>query len=316
MAPTSIPIGTGTVDFTKTLSSTFTTYRAGFGRFLAIGAAVALVTFVATTVYLVVYFQWLAGLIGRVSVNPSAADLAGLPGLTAIATAVLMLPVMLVAWWGALALCVLADGVLTGQPVTVREAVRQGWSRLVSLLPIVVIAAVVTGLLLWWFMVWVVSWVDKLAASPDSAALHMLGVGAIITVVCLVLGVVGYILAVRWYVAFPVMVSEKKSILPALGRSWRMTKGSALMIFLLILVVGMAVGIVTSIPSVPGSLVMVSMSVGVDTSAGASALMGRLTWATIAMMAVTFVITAFITPVTAIMSQVVYRTRLAAVPVA
>jgi len=299
------------VDFGKTFSATFKTYRARLGGFLALGFGLAVVTFLFAMIYTLIFMHWLTSLVGSLPATPAVADLHSMPWVTGLMTGILCLPALVGTWWANLGFCAMADSVQKGQKMTILQAAKQGWARLVSLLPVIVVAAVAVGILMWGMIAWILGLSAQVEASPNSVPWGIIGAGALITILTLVIVVVAIWLTVKWFVTFPVMVSEQASVWKALRRSWRMTKGSGLMIFLIVLVAGIVIGVVSQIGAIPGSIMIVSMSTSASlSSAGVAHLLGQTTAAVIVILAVTCVITALTAPVLPIASQVVYRERL------
>jgi len=297
------------LDFGRTFSALFATYKARWHSFIGLGLMVGVVTFVWTTVVTGLWMWWLFALIDRLGPDASVAAL-GAVGPAVGLLCVALIPVMLAGWWANLAICTVADAALTEQTVTIKEALKLTWHRLLSLIPVVAAIMVVVGLLVWAWMAWLLGSVSRLAATPnnDQAIWQVVGVSLALIPVVLVLSVVAYFLTVKWFVTFPVMVVEQASLVKALGRSWQIVKGASGMVFLMILVVGFAAGMINQIVAVPGSLMM--MSVGtINSPASAMAVLGQVIIGLAISLGLVCVVTAVTTPILPILSQVVYRDR-------
>ena len=216
-------------------------------------------------------------------------------------------------WWANLAFCAVAQGEYQGRRVLVGEAAKTGLTGLKSLIPLGVGLTVVLGFIVWGLMWWALDFAQKMMACQRSSCLDDAVNIIIVTVpvICLLslaTVVMSYILNVKWFLAFPVMVSEKTGIWHALSRSWTVTKGSGGIIFIIIFLAGVAVGVVNQIAVLP--VTVLTPPLAGSSYNDLSFFFAQATPETLATGVIILVITVFALPILPIASQVVYQDRM------
>ncbi|MCL2784184.1 MAG: glycerophosphoryl diester phosphodiesterase membrane domain-containing protein [Propionibacteriaceae bacterium] len=216
----------------------------------------------------------------------------------------LMLGTLVAAWWASLMCCSIADSELTCQPRSVRQAAKTVMPGFKSLALLMVIISIGFGLLTWGVLAWYTYIVGSLGPDTSIWTSITLSMG-VLFVLGLIAMVVSYYLSVKWFVAFPAIIGEKVGIWKALSRSWQITKGSSGMILIIVIVTTIVLGTLSQIIAVPAGL----MSLPVW-------FVGNSPMATIMVSMVLTVILSFAfvmvtLPITPILSQVVYRDRIA-----
>ena len=304
------------LDFTATVKSTFRIYKARFGTLIGLALIAGVVSAIGMTVYYLIGAAWIDKAAHYLALGRIDSTVSSLLMTSAAVSSVVVFLACLVGWWVNLSFCAVAQGEYEGRRVQIGDAARTGLAGLTSLIPIGAAAAVAFGFLLWGLLWWVVDFIQEMAVCSgyrcmDAAVGRVLMVSIVICVVSLALAVVSYILATKWFVAFPVMVSEKTSIWRGLSRSWTITKGSAGMIFVIILLTGIALGVASQIAAVPITVMTTSFA-GTSTT-NPFVILNQMWPEVIIASAITLVISIFAQPILPVASQVVYQDRMRAV---
>jgi len=285
-------------------------YKDHFGAFFGIGAFMAVILFVVEAVIVGFGAMWAVSLGDAMSTGDTPVTVGS--GLVLILLFGVMIAISMIAqWWTSCAVCAVTDAALYGHKLSVGHALRATFPRLSSLWVWSLVAAVIVGVVLWFALGGMVSLLVMSvgATTSNTIIVRQLVVGMLVfALVCLVITVVAYVLQVMWFVTLPVMVVERVSVTRAWSRSARVTRGSRGIIFLLILVVGLALGFATSVIQTPVSLLLTPVMVS-STGPGLD-----LTQIIVPLMVELLIICAVIavtTPVLPIISHLVYRDRTA-----
>jgi len=258
---------------------------------------------------------WIASIVQRVNLGVSNL-LTAIPAEAALAGAVFFFALILVGWWASLGFCAITEGEYQGRRVLVGDAMKMGFTRLSSLLPAALGLAVAYGAVTYGLIVWMIHIVtDAMQCTYyDCADEMMMKLVTVLVAVCvglLVFAVVACILNVKWFLAFPVMTSENLTVWQALSRSWIITKGSAGIIFVIILLYEIAVGIANQMTVLPFSLSEMSWAqnppYGPDSIWQAWTQMVPMA---LGSSALSLLVTIASMPILPIASQVVYRDRM------
>jgi|GEM_PF-3253985 len=289
--------------FSVTFSNVFQILKTRFGPMFVLGLCTQLVYAVVrnllTSGSYSVVSQWTS--VGSVSFP--AVGGTGM-WITSTATMAVTMFIMLpVTWWASLAMCVMAEGELSGRRLTIGQALRTSLTPLGSLVPFIVLFVVggaVVGMGSLWLVVGFLS-------SHDSAA--MLGFAVLIVFVTWVVGLVGLLwLSVKLLITFPAMVVEHVPTRRALSRSWRITQGSGWSIFAMLIVINIVSVIASYIVTLIASAIFSLSGSPVTTS-------GVTWWARLGVsLVLSAVISGIVMAVTSILSQVVYRDRVGYLP--
>ena len=295
-APTPPPVPK--LDFGHTVSTAFKIYKARFSRFLGVAAIAAAVVFISMSIVMVLSAetieQW------GYSLEHSSSFSSQSIWWFSVALGVVMGLSSLVGYWGSLACCVVADGELKGNQMSLGQASRIAISRLRSLVPI----GLALGVVYVFLMVGMVWWINHFMSTTMYSAEEQIVVSvlAFILIICILSigsSVLIYVFTSKWFVTHPVMVAENTTVWKGISRSNSLTKGSAGIVFLIILVMGFAIGIVAQLVIMPMSFAMSLSQTLVDNSAlllVASLFAGCL-------------VAMFVIPIMPIISQVVYWNR-------
>ncbi|MCL2784185.1 MAG: hypothetical protein FWD55_01870 [Propionibacteriaceae bacterium] len=300
-----MPPSPASLDFGKVFTLSFAIYKEKIKSFIPVGIIVMAVTFVITAITAVVSIFW----ISTGAVNDLDALLgAGFLWFVIVLTGVISLVSLTASWWAGLVCCALTDAHLLGEEITIRQATKNTAKSLVSLLPVGAgVVLVIMGVFAL-FSAWMISIIVSMDGPPDVIPLiivQMAGffLGFFLLVVLAMIA--SYFLNVKWFVAFPVMVSEQTTIIKGWKRSWAITKTAGGWILLIIILVGMAMGFVMSIPMIPTAFIsFTGEQLGAAGAIVPSIVSYLITWAVLIL----------VMPVMPIISQVVYRERLQRTP--
>ncbi|MDR0783463.1 MAG: glycerophosphoryl diester phosphodiesterase membrane domain-containing protein [Propionibacteriaceae bacterium] len=281
------------LNFGEVISSSFKVYRRRFGPLIGLSLILALAVAGLTGLYLLWFMNWVMNYADKLYRTTPPELIWG----TTLSVSVLTLLLVVVGWWSTLGFCALADAELTGQSLSLGQAIKVAINRVTSLLPIALVVAAGIAAFTLGIMAWTTQFLD-LGTNPDNAVGTMIVTILLVTLGSLIAVVVSYYLQAKLFLTFPVMVVEARSIWKALPRSWRITKGSALINFLIIFVVGIVVGAVTSVSTLP--LLPAGIAMGMGS-------VGALTIGLIAMVVLMAIAIVFTAPFLPVASQVVYR---------
>ena len=300
------------LDFTATVKSTFRIYKARFGTLIGLGLIAGVVSGIGVVVFYLMGAAWINQASRYIQLGRIDSTVSSMLATSAVVSGMVVFLACLVGWWVNLSFCAVTRGELEGRQVQIGEAARTGLAGLTSLIPVGAAAAVAFGLCLWGLLWWVVDFIQEMTycngyRCVDTVIGGVLMATIVICVASLVLTVVSCILMTKWFLAFPVMVSEKTSIWRGLSRSWTITKGSAGMIFVIILLTGIAMSVVSQIAATPVMATTTSFA-GTSTT-DLSVLLGQMWPELIVTSAITLVISIFAQPILPIASQVVYQDR-------
>lgn len=141
-----------------------------------------------------------------------------------------LVPTLVVSVLATAVLTVATADIAADRPVGVADVVARGvraFPRLLVLLALAVVAGIAVGLALV---------VTLLAAATVP------GVGLVVSIALLVLVVLGLVVAVRIYPVFALTTLERTGPVESLRRTWSLTRGRALALFGIALVMGLATG--------------------------------------------------------------------------
>jgi hypothetical protein len=303
------------IDLGRTFSTMFKVYKAALGKFIGISAVATVVTGVLIAVATVAFVAFLVTnfLNNIYAYSDPAKVMMSIIAPTVVFTIVLIVFSVVITWAGSIGNVAEADANLTQATLPVGRAIGIGFKKALSTVPIVLVIAVGVGLVTWGLMAVLTSAISNVAyspyADPTEYLVPLLGSLGLFSVVMIVLVVVEYVVMVKCFLTFPIMVAEGLSLWNAVKRSWSMTKGTAGMIFLLIFLTTMIVGAASTVVSIPTMFFIPSiestMSPYADPTAIFSSLGGLYTWVGLSSLAVSL----FAMPIQPIMMAVVYRDR-------
>lgn len=280
------------------LSETFRVFKAGFGKFAALGAIVAGVVAALQGLGFWLFAE-------RFLLGFATLQLAGVVTGPMLGIAVIVLLTYLVqAQVGAMAVHV-ANAVTTGRAISIGEAFAASRAVVPRVLVPVLLVSAGTWLGLASVMAAAQAAIGRVRDSTeDAAAGALVAIFLLMLVGMLLVAVLNVIATVRFFLFVPVVASEGLSGFSALGRSWRLTSGLFWRIFLGLLLVGL-------VNWFAGQLVNAFFSVGRTADLGDIGGLQDMLWqlvpAMIASLVVTAVATLFVFPFLTIMSNVVYR---------
>ena len=299
------------MDFAETVKTTFRIYKARFGAMIGLGLIAGAAGGIAMVVFGLGGARWIDEAVGYMAFRTPDTGTSPMLAVGSLLSALIIFALYIVGWWVNLGLCAVTQGEFQGRRVSIGEATGTGLARLGSLVPVGAGLAVVLGLLMWALLQWVLDFgrqvvicqIDTCVAGTWTG--YLIGI-AIICVASLIAIVLSYILNVKWFLAFPVMVTERAAIWSALPRSWKITKGSGGIIFLIIFITGIALGAASQVAVLP----VTWMTAPLAETSDPSMLLAQMWPAMLITSAITLAITVFALPILPIASQVVYQDRM------
>ena len=295
------------LDMGAAIASTLKIYRSRLAALVAIGVALAALTYGLTFAWLAALLSWLLTWMQDFHKMSDYAALSSLSSVTAVSVGLLTFVVMVLSWFANLGFCAIGDAQLIGAPGSLGQGLKTAGNRLISLIPAAVLVAIAIAGLSFAMIQGTVKLVDWMA-SPGVGS----NIGLVLLVVLALIGplaltLAGYWLNAKCFLAFPVMVVESETIWKALARSWRITNGSATRILLLLVLANLVIGTITSIGLMPGMVIATISYQTVELTGGLA--VNQLLVGVIAIMIVTCLMTIFTAPLLPLLSQVVYRDR-------
>ncbi|MCL2471263.1 MAG: glycerophosphoryl diester phosphodiesterase membrane domain-containing protein [Propionibacteriaceae bacterium] len=297
---------TTSLGFGRTFSAVFAILKTRFGPLIAIGI-------VAHLVYAVVTGVLGTGPLSALSIwsrmeSTTSNQALHSPGLWVgliVGMAVALGVMLLINWWASLAMCVMAEEALSGQRITLSQALKTSGASVGSLIPFILLSVVVGGGAIGLVVLWLV----KIVQSGQVSTATLGAVALLLLVVLAVVLVVSLWLSVKLLATHPVMVVEHLPASRALSRSWRITQGSGwviLWMLVVINVVSVVAGLIISLIFPGTSASPLSTPI---VSVGSTSIVTWLSKQGVSLV-LTTVISAIVLAVTSLLSQVVYRDRI------
>ena len=239
-----------------------------------------------------------------------------IPGIimgSVVFTVLIVVLSLVVTWAGSIGNMATADAGLMAQDLPLGKALGIGFKKAFSTVPVILIIAALAGALTWLILSASVAGIMEIVrypdADPSTYIVAMLGSIALVIVLTLVLVVVSYVIQVKCFLTFPIMVAEGLGVLAAAKKSWSMTKGTAGMIFVVVLLTGMAIGAVSQVIAVPATIFLAPLEMSINSYSDPTAIFasmgGLYAWIGIS----SFVVSLFTMPIMPIITAVVYRDR-------